>query len=235
VEDGGIGVPGARVEITAGSAAGMVALTEPVAPSGGSYTFLGVGGDTEFRVTKDGYEPLVRTVRVTDHQQINFYLKPLVERSDFSGTYTLTITANCSSGLPDELRIQTYTAILTQDGARLTLTLSGANFLRDNGVTLNNFAGGIEPSLVWFYPRGFSFGDPLEGTKDVSYGDVMVQLTSSTFLSIDGWVTAKVSPTGLDGYLYGQIEVVERLGAGGSDWRSLDKCSSTHHRFGMSR
>lgn len=236
VEDGGVGIPGARVEITAGSAAGMVAVTQPRAPSGGSYTFLGVAGDTEFRVTKDGYEPLVRTVRVTENQQINFYLKPLVARSDLSGTYMFTITADCQGGLPSELRTQTYPAVLTQDGARLTATLSGANFLRDNDVTLNSFDGAIEPSRVWFYPRGFAFwDDPVDPSDSVGYGDVMVQLTSSTFLSIGGWATTTVSADGLSGALSGQIEVVERVGAGPKDWRSLGKCSSSSHRFVMTR
>jgi hypothetical protein len=248
VEDGEVPVPEARVEVVAGPAAGLFAVTRPF-PSGGSYTLLGVGGDAQFRVTKDGYHPLVRTILVKSHQQINFDLTPLVPRTNLSATYTLTISAaaHCRSALPEETRTQKYTAVLTQDVARLTATLAGANFVADDSRTYNSFDGAVEPTRMWFQLRGADFyaedpiGNSLPGT---TFSDVFVQLTSSTFLVVGGLATAVISPSGLSGTLDGVIETVQWVGAGQprggtpqlpKDWQRLASCRAANHEFVMSR
>ena len=49
---------------------------------------------------------------------------------DYSGVYTLTITArSCSSGFPEELKRRVYTARVEQSDANLRVSLSGADFL----------------------------------------------------------------------------------------------------------
>ena len=249
VEDGEVPVPEARVEVVAGPAAGLFAVTHPF-PSGGSYTLLGVsGGDIQFRVTKDGYQTLVRTVRVTGHQQIDFDLTPLVPRANLSATYPLTISAaaSCRSTLPEETRIQKYTAVLTQDLARLTATLSGANFVGDHSRTYNSFDGAVEPTRVRFQLRGADFyvEDPTgDSGPSTTFSDVFVQLTPSTFLVVGGLATAAVSPAGLFGTLNGVIEIVRWVGAGQprggdsqapQDWQRLASCRAVDHEFVMAR
>jgi hypothetical protein len=248
VEDGEVPVPEARVEVTGGSAAGLYAVTHPF-PSGGSYTLLGVSGDTQFRVTKDGYQPLVRTVRVTGHQQINFDLTPLIPRASLSATYTLIISAaaHCRSMLPEETRIQTYTAVVTQAVARLTTTLAGANFVGGESRTYNGFEGALEPARVWFQLRGADFyeEDPIgDSGPGTGYSDVFVQLSPSTFLVVAGLATVAVSAAGLSGTLNGVIETVQWVGAGQprggvphlpKDWRRLASCRAVDHEFVMLR
>jgi Bacterial Ig-like domain (group 2) len=237
VEEGEVPVPDARVEVTGGPATGLSSVTRPF-PGGGSYTLLGVSGDTQFRVTKDGYQPLVRTLRVADHQRINFELMPLAPRVHVSGTYVLTISASadCRSVLPEDVRTQTYTAVLTQDGARVTVTLSGANFVRENSRTYNTFDGTVEPNLVRFLPRNFviDFIDSLS----TSFSDMFVQLTPSTYLAVSAWphgAMTTVSSAGLSGTLHGAIETVQRIGPGALDWRIIASCSAPSHEFVFSR
>ena len=248
VEDGEVPVPEARVEVTGGSAAGLFAVTRPF-PSGGSYTLLGVSGNTQFRITKDGYQPLVQTVHVTGHQQINFDLTPLISRANLSATYTLTISAaaRCRSMLPEEIRIQTYTAVLAQDLARLTTRLAGASFVGDETRTYNSFEGAVEPARAWFQLRGADFyeEDPIgDSGPGTDFSDVFVQLSPSTFLVVGGLATVAVSAAGLSGNLNGVIETVQWVGAGQprggvpqlpKDWRRLASCRAVDHEFVMLR
>jgi hypothetical protein len=249
VKDGEVPVPGARVEVTAGPATGLFAVTDSSLPSGGTYSLLGVSGDTEFRVTKDGYQPLVRTVRVTSGQQIDFSLTPLIPRADLSGTYTLTISAaaDCSGRpLPEDVSSQTYTAVVTQHLAQLTVTLAGANFASDERRTYNGFQGVIEPSRIWFQLRGAEFfeEDPLNDSfpdPNAPFPDVSVQLTPSTFLFVGGLAIATSSPAEISGTLNGTIQTARWVGIGEprggipSNWQGLAACRSTRHEFVLSR
>ena len=248
VRDDEVPVPGARVEVTAGPAAGLSTVT-PQSLGSGAYTLLGVSGDTEFRITKDGYHPLARTVRVTSHQQINFDLTPAIQRADLSGTYRLTISAaaDCSGRpLPEDVSSLRYTAVVAQDLARLTVTLAGANFASDDRRTYNGFQGAIEPSRIWFQLRGADFleEDPLNDSlpdPNAPFPDVSVQLAPSTFLFVGGLALGSSSPAGFSGTLNGTIETARWVGTGEprgaipSNWQRLAACRSTGHEFVLSR
>jgi hypothetical protein len=57
---------------------------------------------------------------------------------DYSGTYTLTIvTDNCGVEIPEVVKRRVYTAHVVPNGARLNVSLTGADFLPDS----NNFSG----------------------------------------------------------------------------------------------
>ena len=60
-------VVGARVEITTGVGTGMTDETDQY----GGFQLYGVSGEIGLRVTKDGYEPAVRTITVADHQMVH--------------------------------------------------------------------------------------------------------------------------------------------------------------------
>ena len=68
---------GARVEVTDGPRAGLSATTL----SNGSYRLYGLSGDTQMRVTRNGFQPLVLNVPVSGHQTQNFDLSPVRPRS----------------------------------------------------------------------------------------------------------------------------------------------------------
>ena len=63
VKDGGAPVEGALVAITGGTPTGTSVVTER-----GTFRFYGVSGETEIRVTKDGYDTTVHRVIVTNHR-----------------------------------------------------------------------------------------------------------------------------------------------------------------------
>jgi hypothetical protein len=201
VTDSGFGVSGARVEVTGGPAAGLVA----VATFGldRAYQLYGVSGDTPIRATKDGYQPTDVRVMVTDNQTLNVELTP-TRREDVSGTYTLTITAAalaCRDRLPEEARTRTYTAVLTQDGANVEATLSGAKFVVNASGKGNRFRGRVLPGQLLFeltpyddYYYSFWGADP----------DVVEELTNG-YLVLAGIARLSIAPGRLSGRLNGSI------------------------------
>ena len=63
-------VSDALVEVTTGAGAGLFTSTR----GDGSYRLYGVSGESNIRVTKDGYQPQTQTVIVTDHQTLDITL-----------------------------------------------------------------------------------------------------------------------------------------------------------------
>src|SRR5262249_3978325 len=128
-----------------------------------------------------------------------------VTRTDVSGTYELTVTVNpqCptsgSRALPPDVRTRTYAAAISQDGPRLTVTLSGAT------LVTGSFAGRFEPSMVTFDIRGLSFYYYYYATGPL---DVVDQLTPSTALTLSGHVAATRSSTNISGNLEGVVGIV---------------------------
>ena len=65
---------------------------------------------------------------------------------DYSGVYTLTITAgSCSPGFPEELKRRVYTARVEQRGASLRVSLPGADFLY---LILDPFGGAFAGAVA---------------------------------------------------------------------------------------
>jgi hypothetical protein len=218
----GVPVPGARVEVIAGRAARLGQETN----SSGSYEFSGISGYTQFRVTKEGYQPQSAHTSVDRDTVLGFELTP---GDDLSGTYTLTITAadQCDRGeghLPEEARVRRYTAVVTQRGPELQVVLSGATFPVFGGTAHDSFGGRIEPgrvlfSLVW---------------PDGDWPIVLEQLSTSTVLAFDGTVVATGPVDRLSGMLDGSIQVSE----GDSTYpysRHIGWCYSARHQFVLSR
>jgi hypothetical protein len=78
VKDGGVPVIGVRVEVTAGTGQGLATTTTSASPQtpfpNGAYRLYGVSGDTEVRVTRDGYQEQRKKFQVTSHQTLDFDL-----------------------------------------------------------------------------------------------------------------------------------------------------------------
>lgn len=225
VRDAGLPVPGARVEVTAGTGRGLIALTNTV-----GYRLYGVFGDIEVRVTLAGYQEQRKSVQVTSHQTLDFDLILSRPRDEVSGTYILKVTAaaECHAVLPEEARIRTYTAVLKQDGPRLTVTLEGSKFVVDGSRTLNSFRGTVEPNRVTFVLNGYF--------ADVFYlylPDVLEQLSTPTLFSVSGSAVTAVSPAGLSGTLSGTIETLQSISVG--RFQTIASCRSDGHQFVLSR
>ena len=139
----------ARVSAISGGVAGPSTTTS----QDGRYRLYGVSGDVDFRVTKDGYEPLAQRQTIVDHVVMNARLTLLRPRPDMSGTYTLTIAASDECGfdtVPAELRMRRYTAVVAQRGNRLEVQLEGAAFAVSASGKGSGFSGWIEPDRLVF-------------------------------------------------------------------------------------
>jgi Big-like domain-containing protein len=224
-KDAGLPVSGARVEVTAGIGQGLVALTNSV-----GYRLYGVSGDIEVRLTQDGYQEQRKSLQVTTHEKLDFDLVLSRPRDEIAGTYTLTVTAaaDCRSELPEEARIRTYTAVVEQDGPRLTVSLEGSKFVAGYGRTFNSFHGTVEPSRVTFLLNGYYDHDFY-----LYLPDVLEQLATPTLFSVSGSLVTTVSPAGLSGSLDGVIETLEGRSPG--KFQRIASCRSSGHQFVFSR
>jgi hypothetical protein len=220
VRDAGVGVTGARVEVTEGPSTGLMTTS-----NGGSYSLYGVAGDVEITVTKDGFQPIEQRFQVTANQTQNFDLALSRPRDMLEGTYQLRATAaeECRQNLPGAAQERSYTATIVQDGPRLTVTLGGATFFKPsaNTPTLNIFRGINDPGGVlftlnagYYYSLFYSY-----------WPDIAEQIGPNELLSLTGSASLSRNATGLVGTLNGEFVTTTTAMAR----RAF--CRSTAHRF----
>ena len=191
----------------------------------GQYLVYGVAGETRITVSKSGYQEGRRTESIGEHRTIDIDLVLSRSRADVSGTYALTITAadTCST-LPDDVRSRRFTASIAQNGAGLTVTLSGPEFATLNGRTLNQFKGFLEAERAVFRTTGtYNFYYSYYGP------DVLEFLSTNRYFGWEGTATTPVSRDVLAGTLNGT------LGTYSGPFRSTLRCQSAQHRFELSR
>jgi Bacterial Ig-like domain (group 2) len=199
-------VGGARVEVTGGSAAGLVTMSDSI---DGGYRLYGVAGDTSILASKDGYDSPEQRLVVTDHQTLNLELTPVLVEN-VSGTYTMTITAaaRCSANLPAEARVRTYTAVLSQNGSTVAVTLSGARFVTDGVGRGNRFSGWLNPGqlLLNLEPYDFYYYTYIDRT----HADVIEEVAGG-YLVIVGFAQLSLSPRRLVGRIQGEMDFFRSL------------------------
>lgn len=230
VKDGGASVDGALVAITSGTETGTSTMTER-----GTFRFYGVSGDTEIRVTKDGYDTTVHRVIVTKHHTTEVEIVPSRPRAVVAGTYTLTITAapECRANLPEAARERTYTAVITQSGAALTVTInSGKKVTYGAFDPTNTFSGAVEPDRLVFSVKDYSGPNPLQ-----FYSPSILEELSPTSLTVYGSVTATANDNGYAGTLDGAFETLSLRGYWdyGDDYQRIASCRSERHQFVLTR
>jgi hypothetical protein len=198
----------------------------------GFFRIYGVSGDTEIRVSKAGYQTVVRRTMVAGHQTEAFELELTQSRPVVSGVYVMTFSAapECASNLPVQYRTRTYTATLAPDGARIRTELSGARF--PIGAIFgpgNQFTGSVEPNRVGFF-LGSYHGDEPGGFYPPS---LLEEIAAPVYLMMAGRVSAAPTATGYSGTLEGAIELLRVMGPWEFDVTAA--CHSTSHRFEISR
>ncbi len=192
----------------------------------GSYVLWSVPPVADITVSMPGYLSRTQRVAVTDHNvRLDLLINEETPLARLAGTYTLTMTADpdCAihgKAFPDELRVRTYTALVTQVGNELTVTLSGATF---HPHSWGRFGGRVSP--------GFATFSLIESYWYTSFfdGDVLEQPSPWTVLTIAGRATMSTST--LAGELNGSFSfqnLDEPFGSSGS------QCSSPNHQFRMS-
>jgi hypothetical protein len=235
ITDAGFPLQGARVEVIAGTGAGLTASSN----GSGGYALYGVAGDVKLHLKKDGYTNQARDVRVTEHQSLNVGMTLDRARPMLAGTYRLEIEAvGCSNRItmPDSARRRAYTAIVEQNGPRLSVRLTGADFILSGGKG-DHFDGVVEGSddvrfelggsvgLSYYYYYYYFFN----GTEF----DLVERLDSSSAFLVSGTVVADVSSSGMLGSLRGWLALTQDVTPPFSGIQAV--CFSTGHRFEMRR
>jgi hypothetical protein len=218
VFESGLALGGATVKVTAGGGAGLSTLTDDY----GYYSLFGVAGAIEVEVTKAGYVRIAKSITVTSNTQDLSFREVTQEAPvpSMSGSYTLTLTSadDCSSyrgappPLPAEDRTRSYSAVVTQTGPSLTVTLGGARFAKDDNI----FIGRLEPNRLTF--QIFS------GYYDPDY-TIIEQLDGGGRLTFSGSVETVPSTMGVQASMSGFIAKYDLNGA------QVAGCSSNRHQF----
>ena len=150
--------------------------------------------------------------------QVNTTLRLVQPRPDVSGTYVLTIAADCRSGsLPRELQERRYTATISQTGRNLGVALSGATFKSGSN---HEFYGQIDGNNATFsVSYGYYYYDP----------SIIEQLPDSVLI-VSGFATTSIASNSMTGTMSGYISQMT-----GYPGTTISSCSSTAHKFALTR
>jgi hypothetical protein len=218
-------VADASVRVVTGAAAGLATTTDWE----GRYALYGVAGDSVLRVSKAGYVDEERRVDGSTHQTLDISMAGIAAVPDVSGRYTLTITADpaCASPLPEPLNIRTYTAVISQVGRVLDVSLSGVPFFVVEGRG-GGFPGLADPAELTFRLDDndhFDIGSNL---------DVVEVLGGAKVLFVLGHITTTIAANRLTGTLNGRLQLADRaLPSNGFVWGA--SCDSSRHQVEFSR
>ena len=229
VSEGGEPLNTVRVEVISGTGQGLSALTNP----DGQFALYGVAGQVRLHAKKDGFVNGTQDVDVTDHQSVNVDMRFDGARPRLDGVYQLELAADgCSGRLPADAQRRTYVATVSQNGSKLHVDLSGAEFILSAGKG-NSFDGGFDGSRVvfsllsgWFYDYYFY------GPYPIGNFDISERLSSTTALRVTGTVSATTSGNTIAGTLNGFIAVTPPTMTSSS---GITLCFSERHRFEMRR
>ena len=148
-------IVGARVEVTGGTP--LAAITD----WDGRYRLYGVPGTADIRVTRDGYQPHVQRLQLTEHVTQNFQLALSGMRLDLAGPYTLAIDVTCvppRHPCAADLRHRSYAAFLTQSGSTLEVVLTESSRFRVNSAGRGDrFSGRVDAAGATFNLEDFFF------------------------------------------------------------------------------
>jgi hypothetical protein len=230
ISDSGQGLEGAHVEVIKGTGAGLRATSN----WSGAYALYGVAGNVKVHVRKGGYLNQRHDLPVIEHRSLNVEMALEQARRDLSGAYSLVIEPGaCGFGgsLPDTISRRTYQATVEQDGPRLHVELSGAEFIVTNGKG-DNFTGLLEGNRkVKFLIAGswayYYYNDPAYRF------DISERVSPSSAFLVGGSVTAVADEAGIVGSLDGWLVLVDDVAppfVGTSAY-----CWSSAHRFTMRR
>jgi hypothetical protein len=227
ITDAGSPVADARLEVTSGTGRGLATTTDSL----GQYKLYGVSGDTVIRISKSGYRTLEHRIAVTTHQTLNLQLPLAGTLPNVAGTYTLTVTASGScSMLSEEVKRRSYTAVVTQNGGAVEVTLSGADFLVFSNARTDQFRGRFEPGGLVLKLR--PYGDDEYYYYGERFFDVVERL-SAGYLVLVGTASVSTTSRGMSGRLRGAFQVYSLLPPSGVVTRCDD--TSTGHQFVFSR
>jgi hypothetical protein len=129
--------------------------------------------------------------------------------------------------LAGDAQRRVYDAAIAQEGPRLAVTLSGADFIIRDGRG-DHFAGAVDP----IGNVTFQLGNP-DDVYLTEYADIVERIGSTTAFLVYGAVNGRGTPTGIVGTLTGSFIIADPNNP--SYWSSTGWCYSAAHRFEMRR
>lgn len=234
VLESGLPVGGAVIKVVAGQGSGLSTTTDVW----GAYKFFGVAGQVEIQATKPGYTSVSRSIDVSRDETMDIpdFTQPGAPPS-LAGIYTLRITAadNCTASppgakLPDAARTRTYGATVTQDGPRLHVALSGADFLVQQGHG-SSFDGRVEPSAVTFNLSSLGGSSYYYFYYYLGLPDLVEKISATDYFTMVGKAFTTSSAAGLIGPITGAATVFTKSPSGVNSTRM--SCQSSQHQFSL--
>jgi hypothetical protein len=246
VREANFPIAGARIEVVGGSLAGRSTTSD----SSGSYRLYGVVGDLQIRVSAVDYVPQTVPVNVAPFatprrdQVVHFELTLSRRVVSLAGEYraTLTASATCGTSIPADATVRNYTATVTQDGSRLTMVLSGAEFgTIAPGVLGNRIDGRARPDMVEFLTgsRSAYYGyyydtwglverlnPPVTGLWGVAQG---------LHLAVLGTATGSATSSTISTVLNGTVALYDAPGGFLQQRRQVSSCNARDHQFVLTR
>jgi hypothetical protein len=229
VTESGAAILNATVTVLSGVGAGLTTVTV----FDGRFAFYGVSGPIALEARRDGYLLKVEQVHISATVTHDIEMVPDRQRSDLSGNYILTLEAGaCSENfngmLRDDLRRRVYKANVAQQGPRVVVTLTDADFIVENGRG-NRFTGVVDPLDT----VRFEIGIDTDGYVFIDGVDLVERVDSTTAFLVFGTVNARPAPSGIVGTLSGSFSTAPP--GQPYSWSSVTSCYSTGHVFTMRR
>jgi hypothetical protein len=192
-----VAVEGATVTVVDGTYKGKSSVTD----SAGHYALIGVDGSFNVQVEKQGYAAATKAVTVPQTLALDLEITPLPISGNIAGNWTVTFEP-LFCGPPSGVAPRTYRASIVQQGAALSVALSGANFvappqltgtIHDLNVTID-LPGGCDGYYCYY------------GT--IKPPAVLENLGGNQFLGIFGVIAATAGRSGISGTLNGNFTLM---------------------------
>jgi hypothetical protein len=239
-------IAGARIEVVSGPFVGR----SEVSNSSGSYRIYGVVGDLQIRASTDGYVAQTAQVSVPPiatprrDQTLNFDLTLVNRVLALAGTYKFTLRASstCGAKIPADVAVREYLATVTQDGPRLSVTLSGAEFATTSpGVIGNHFDGRARPDSVeftlgsfsyyYYYYSSWGFVERLTTRPPIgAWG-----FAQSLYLTVFGTAVGSATPSTISAALNGTLGLVDAPSGFSVRRSTLSSCNARDHQLVLTR
>jgi hypothetical protein len=218
-----VAVEGATVRVVDGTYMGKSSVTD----SGGHYTLIGVDGTFNVQVEKDGYASTTKAVTVPQTLALDLEITPLPISGNIAGDWTVVFEPHSSCGPSPLNEARTYRASIVQQGAQLSIALSGAAF-----VTPPQLSGTIHDLNV-------SIDLPMGCTSycyyyyaDTGPPAVIEDRGGIGFLAIWGGIVATVGRSGISGTLDGTFALMRQPN---QPFNIIAGCELSGHRVTFKR
>ena len=217
-EPGGLPVYEALVQVMDGPYSGKWTYTD----TSGRFTLTPLAGEVvTIHVTRRDYIATTHHLTLSDDlPDVELSLLPSQAPKDLSGAYDVEIEAASICELPEEVWKRRYQAAVTQEGARVNITFSGASFRScyPDGPPANQFTG----RLMWGNTMQIALGRDDYSCRQ----DVMEQITPTSYLELIGVGTLKAEDNAITGEWLGSWLL--REAHEGSAPRAAAECTGIH-------